>query len=137
MVARFFMVQHTKMGKNVPNNHNRGKPNDSKIYQMATKYTKIAILYMYQYLFLQVPPKFTPSRIFSLEICHLANLIRRNEREVNYSCNLFIKSTPGRMRYPRSGQEDAQLRGRVRRDERQVHQGPRVAGGEGEGAQER
>jgi hypothetical protein len=41
------------------------------------------------------------------------------------------------MRYPRSGQEDAQLRGRVRRDERQVHQGPRVAGGEGEGAQER
>jgi hypothetical protein len=31
-VARFFMVQHTKTGENIPNNH--------KIYQMAIKYAK-------------------------------------------------------------------------------------------------
>jgi hypothetical protein len=32
-VASFFLVQHTKSGENIPNNH--------KIYQMTTKYTKI------------------------------------------------------------------------------------------------
>jgi hypothetical protein len=31
-VARFFLAQHTKTGKNIPN--------DYKIYQVATKYTK-------------------------------------------------------------------------------------------------
>jgi hypothetical protein len=31
-VARFFMVQQTKSGKNIPNNH--------KIFDMYTKYTK-------------------------------------------------------------------------------------------------
>jgi hypothetical protein len=31
-VARFFLLQHTKKGENLPNNH--------KIYQIATKYTK-------------------------------------------------------------------------------------------------
>jgi hypothetical protein len=31
-VARFFLVQHTKMGENIIN--------DLKIYRMATKYTK-------------------------------------------------------------------------------------------------
>jgi hypothetical protein len=31
-VARFFWVQHTKTGKNIPNNH--------KIYRMTTKCTK-------------------------------------------------------------------------------------------------
>jgi hypothetical protein len=30
--ARFFLVQHTEVGKNIPNKH--------KIYQKATKYTK-------------------------------------------------------------------------------------------------
>jgi hypothetical protein len=30
-VARFFSVQHTKTGNNIPN--------DNKMYQMATKYT--------------------------------------------------------------------------------------------------
>jgi hypothetical protein len=31
-VARFFLIQHTKAGQNIPNGH--------KIWQMAVKYTK-------------------------------------------------------------------------------------------------
>jgi hypothetical protein len=32
-VARFFLAQHTKMGRNIPNYH--------KIYQITSKYTKL------------------------------------------------------------------------------------------------
>jgi hypothetical protein len=53
-VARFFLVQHTKTGKNVPNNH--------KIYQMATKHTKWPL--NIPATSLQVPPKYTQIRIF-------------------------------------------------------------------------
>jgi hypothetical protein len=63
-VARFFFVQHTKTGKNIPNNH--------KIYQIATKYTKLPQnrpkgYKIYQQLPLQDPPKFTQIGIFGSE----------------------------------------------------------------------
>jgi hypothetical protein len=35
-IARFFLVQHTKTGKNIPNNH-KNIPNVYKIYEMAVK----------------------------------------------------------------------------------------------------
>jgi hypothetical protein len=49
-----------------------------KIYQMATKYTKLPCNRqnghkIYQHLPLQVPPKFT-NKNFVLKICHLATL---------------------------------------------------------------
>jgi hypothetical protein len=50
----FSLIQHTKMGGNIPN--------DRKISRMATKYT-------YQPLPLQDPPKFTQIGIFGLKIC--------------------------------------------------------------------
>jgi hypothetical protein len=69
----FSKIQFTKTCKNIPNNH--------KIYQMDTKYTKkrkieqMAINYLYQYLRLQDLPKFTKNWIFGLKICHLATLL--------------------------------------------------------------
>jgi hypothetical protein len=64
-VARFFLVQHTKMEKynkitikytqwpqNIPNGHK-----------------------IYQHLLLQDPPKFTQIGNFCLKICHLATLL--------------------------------------------------------------
>jgi hypothetical protein len=38
-VARFFLGQHTKTGKNIPNNHKIYKK-ATKVYQMAVKWTK-------------------------------------------------------------------------------------------------
>jgi hypothetical protein len=60
-VARFFMLQHTKTGKNVPNNQ--------KIYQMAIKYAKWPKIYQkdIKHLPLQGPPKFTQIWIFGLK----------------------------------------------------------------------
>jgi hypothetical protein len=40
-VARFFLVQHTKTGKNVPNGNKKTKTNDFKKDQTALKYTHI------------------------------------------------------------------------------------------------
>jgi hypothetical protein len=59
-------------GKNIPNNH--------KIYQMTTKYTKCPKNRptghkIHQYLPLLDPPKFTEITIFGLKICHLATLL--------------------------------------------------------------
>jgi hypothetical protein len=73
-VARFFLVQHTKTGENIPNNH--------KIYQMARKYTRWPknrpnCHEIYQHLPLQDPPKFTQIGIFGLKTNHLAFLTRK------------------------------------------------------------
>jgi hypothetical protein len=65
-VARFFSVQHSKTGKNIPQNGH-------KIYQMTVKRPtghKID-----QNLPFQVPPKFTQIRVFCLKMCHLAILV--------------------------------------------------------------
>jgi hypothetical protein len=70
-VARFFVLQHTKTGKNTPN----------KIYQMTTKYTyQMAVKRpngheKHQQLQLQDPPKFTQTGILGLKTNHLATLI--------------------------------------------------------------
>jgi hypothetical protein len=72
-VARFLMVQHTKTGTNIPNNHTYNIPNGHKIYQMAVNRPngyKID-----QQLPLHDPPKFTQIVIFWFEICHLATLL--------------------------------------------------------------
>jgi hypothetical protein len=54
--ARFFLIQYTKTGENVPNNHNitkwqSNKPNGIYIYQMAIKFT---IPRPYRYIFTQI-----------------------------------------------------------------------------------
>jgi hypothetical protein len=49
-VARFFLVQNTKKGRNIPNDH--------KMYQIAIKYTK---------LFFARTPKIYPNRDFWFE----------------------------------------------------------------------
>jgi hypothetical protein len=51
-VARFFLVQHTKAGKNIPDNH-KTITNERRIDQMS----------------------FTQIGIFGLKICHLATLV--------------------------------------------------------------
>jgi hypothetical protein len=73
-VTRFFLVQHTKTGKNIPNNH--------KLFQIDTKYTKWPQKKpnghkIYQHLPFQDPPKFKFIQIgiFGLKICHLATLL--------------------------------------------------------------
>jgi hypothetical protein len=65
------MVQDTQTRKDIPNNH--------KIYQIATKYTKWPLNIPNgrkncQPLRSQDPPKFTQIEIFGLKICHLATL---------------------------------------------------------------
>jgi hypothetical protein len=60
-VARFFFVQHTKTGKNVPN--------ELKIYQMAVNRTQRSLN-----IPLQDPPKFTQIGIFGFKTSHLATL---------------------------------------------------------------
>jgi hypothetical protein len=71
MVARFFLVQNTKMGENIPNYH--------ELYQMSIKYNKRpqngpSVHKIYQHLPLQGPPKFTQIWIFGLKTNHLAAL---------------------------------------------------------------
>jgi hypothetical protein len=56
-VARFYLVEYTKTGENIPNDQKI--PNGRKIYQHYP---------------LQDPPKFTQIGIFALKICHLATL---------------------------------------------------------------
>jgi hypothetical protein len=61
------------MGKHIPNNH--------KIYQMSTKYTKWPEIGLngpkiYQHFPMQNLPKFTQIGIFGLKICHLATPFR-------------------------------------------------------------
>jgi hypothetical protein len=61
-VARFFLVQHTKAGKNTKLSYN--VTNKHIIYPMVTKYTKWPQnipndCKIYQHLPLHVPPKFT------------------------------------------------------------------------------
>jgi hypothetical protein len=70
-VARFFLVQHTKTGKIVPNDH--------KLYEMVTKQTKWRYdrpngHKIYQHFSLQDLPKFAQIGIFGLKIYHLATL---------------------------------------------------------------
>jgi hypothetical protein len=63
-VARFFSVQNTKTGRNVPNCH--------ELYQMSIKYNKrplnehLSVHKIYQHLRLQDPPKFTQILIYGL-----------------------------------------------------------------------
>jgi hypothetical protein len=73
-VARFFLVQHTKMGK---------------IDQIATKYTKRpenirnghkVFRYLPRKISLQDIPKFTQIWIFGLKIYHLATLLANPDR---------------------------------------------------------
>jgi hypothetical protein len=66
-VARFFLVQHTKTGKNVPNYH--------KIYQMSIKYTKWLYVKIDQHIPLQDSPKTTQIWIFGLKVYDLATLV--------------------------------------------------------------
>jgi hypothetical protein len=70
-VARFFLVQNTKTGKNIPNYY--------KLYQMSIKYNKRPLNWpsvhkIYQQLPLQDPPRFTQIWIFGLKTNHLAAL---------------------------------------------------------------
>jgi hypothetical protein len=69
-VARFFLVQNTKTGENIPNYH--------ELYQMSIKYNKRPQngprVHKMQY-----PPKFTQIWIFGLKTNHLATLIARAE----------------------------------------------------------
>jgi hypothetical protein len=74
-VARFFLVQHTKMWNNIPNNHKYTRwpqtiPNCRKV-------VVIAVHIIYQHPPLQDSPKFTQIGIFGLKICHLSTLIQR------------------------------------------------------------
>jgi hypothetical protein len=65
-VARFFSLQHTKTGENIPNEH--------KIYQKALK-----IPYghkIYRRFPFQGPPKCTQIVIFGIKIYHLATLAK-------------------------------------------------------------
>jgi hypothetical protein len=66
------LVQRTKTGENIPNNHKIGIPNGHKIYQMAVKDTKWPLNIpnghkIYQHLPLHGPPKFTQIGIFGLK----------------------------------------------------------------------
>jgi hypothetical protein len=70
-VARFFVVQHTKSGKNIPKGH--------KIYLMVTKYTEWTLNRpnkhkIYKHCPLQDLQKFTQTGIFVLKMYHLATL---------------------------------------------------------------
>jgi hypothetical protein len=70
-VARFFLVQNTKTGENIPNLH--------ELYQISIKYNKrpqngLSVYKIYQHLTLQDPLKFTQIRIFGLKTNHLATL---------------------------------------------------------------
>jgi hypothetical protein len=70
-VARFFLVQDTKMGKNIPNHQ--------KVFQMTLKYTQwqqnITNRHkIHQHPSLQDLPKFTQITIFGLKIYNLATL---------------------------------------------------------------
>jgi hypothetical protein len=71
---------------NVPNDEN--VPNDHKIYQNATKYTKWSENIpnghkIYLHFPLQDPPKLTQIGVFGLKINHLATLV----------CDIFIFGT--------------------------------------------
>jgi hypothetical protein len=65
-VARFFLVQYTKKGKNIPN--------DNKIYTKWPK-NRPNVQVICRHLLLQDPTKFTQIWIFCLKIYHLATLI--------------------------------------------------------------
>jgi hypothetical protein len=70
-VARFFLVQNTKWGKNIPNYH--------KIYQMTITYfqwpqNRPNGHKIYHDFPQQDPPKFTQIGIFGLKTNHLATL---------------------------------------------------------------
>jgi hypothetical protein len=70
-VARFFLVQHTKTGKNLQN--------DQKIYQMAINFfqwpnNRPNLHKIYPHFQLEYPPKFTQIGIFGLKTNHLASL---------------------------------------------------------------
>jgi hypothetical protein len=43
-VDRFFLVQHTKPIRNIPNGRSTNIPNDRNVYQMAIKYTNKVLL---------------------------------------------------------------------------------------------
>jgi hypothetical protein len=83
--ARFFLAQHTKTGKNIPNYH--------KLYQMAIKYTT------YQHLPLQDHQKFAQIGIFGLKIyhpwcglpltCRLLDLFKRSAITFSHRFELF------------------------------------------------
>jgi hypothetical protein len=76
-VARFFMIQQNKTGKNIPN---RGK-----MYQMAGKFLPNGHkIHKYQYLPLQDSPQITQIGIFGLKMCHLATLIQKLGRKLRY-----------------------------------------------------
>jgi hypothetical protein len=71
MVARFFLVQNKKTGRNIPNDH--------KMHQMAIRYfqwppNKPNGHKMYQDFPLPDPPKFTQIGTFGLKTNHLATL---------------------------------------------------------------
>jgi hypothetical protein len=66
-VARFFVVQHPKTGKNTPNDQKI--PNGDETDQMAVKYTKYIKIFHSKTL-RHVPN--VPN--FGLKICHLATL---------------------------------------------------------------
>jgi hypothetical protein len=81
------LVEHTKTGKNIPNNNKNTKwpqnlPNGRKIDERDIKYTKRRPL--------QDTPKFAQTGFLGLEICHLANLIQSCLISLNYLINLFV-----------------------------------------------
>jgi hypothetical protein len=93
-VARFFLVQLTKTRKNIRTCH--------KIYQVATKYTKLPqnipngrkidqMDIKYTDIFqLQYPPKFTQRGIFGFKMCHLTTLVPATGQR---NCLVFLHQT--------------------------------------------
>jgi hypothetical protein len=84
-VARFLFVEHTKMEKNIPNDHKmrqiqmpQNKPNSRKMDQMTIKY-------IYQHP-LEDLPKVTKFAIFCLKIYHLATLLQTRGRKLQPGC---------------------------------------------------
>jgi hypothetical protein len=72
-VARFFLVQNTNTGKNIPNYHEQ--------YQMSIKYNKRpengpSVLIIYQHLPYQDHPKFAQIWNFGSKTNHLATLMQ-------------------------------------------------------------
>jgi hypothetical protein len=97
-VARFFLVQNTKTGKNIPNYR--------ELYQMSIEYNKRphngpSVHKIYQHLPLQDPPKFSQIWIFGSKTNHLATLHLRPglPPKIPFGVNFGGSSCNGRCRY--------------------------------------
>jgi hypothetical protein len=91
-VARFFLVNDTKGGKNVPN--------ELRIYYMVIAHPKLPknipnVHKIYQHFPIEGPQKFIHIGIFCLKISHLATLLNtlRDEEPILRLLNLQLHTT--------------------------------------------